>query len=115
MPQSWERSGTPLAAGDRCTTASPRCTAPELGRQLADSRAKLLLTAPPFLDVARQAAAQAGNCEVLVLGRAAGDAAMSARPSSPVLLDAASPISEQLGAAFSPGGRRRAPEHRRAG
>ncbi len=62
-----------LAAGGRCTTANPRYTARELGRQLADSRAKLLLTAPPFLDVARQAAAQAGNCVVFVLGEAAGD------------------------------------------
>ena len=61
-----------VAAGGRCTTANPRYTARELGRQLADSRAKLLLTAPPFLDVARQAAAQAGNCEVFVLGEAAG-------------------------------------------
>ena len=60
------------AAGGRCTTANPRYTARELGRQLADSRAKLLLTAPPFLDVARQAAAQAGNCEVFALGEAAG-------------------------------------------
>ena len=61
-----------VAAGGRCTTANPRYTARELGRQLADSRAKLLLTAPPFLDVARQAAAQAGHCEVFVLGRAVG-------------------------------------------
>ncbi len=61
-----------VAAGGRCTTANPRYTARELGRQLADSRAKLLLTAPPFLDVARQAAAQAGNCEVFVLGEAVG-------------------------------------------
>jgi acyl-CoA synthetase (AMP-forming)/AMP-acid ligase II len=61
-----------VAAGGRCTTANPRYTARELGRQLADSRAKLLLTAPPFLDVARQAAAQAGHCEVFVLGEAAG-------------------------------------------
>ena len=60
-----------VAAGGRCTTANPRYTARELGRQLADSRAKLLLTAPPFLDVARQAA-QAGTCEVFALGEAAG-------------------------------------------
>ena len=60
-----------VAAGGRCTTANPRYTARELGRQLADSRAELLLTAPPFLAVARQAAAQAGDCEVFVLGEAA--------------------------------------------
>jgi len=61
-----------VAAGGRCTTANPRYTARELGLQLADSRANLLLTALPFLDVARQAAAQAGNCEVFVFGEAAG-------------------------------------------
>ena len=60
-----------VAAGGRCTTANPRYTARELGRQLADSRAKLLLTSPPFLDVARKATAQAGDCEVFVLGEAA--------------------------------------------
>ncbi len=60
-----------VAAGGRCTRANPRYTARELGRQLVDSRAKLLLTVPPFLDVARQAAAQAGDCEVFVLGEAA--------------------------------------------
>ena len=61
-----------VAAGGRCTTANPRYTARELGRQLADSRAKLLLTTPPSLDIARQAAAQAGDREVFVLGEAAG-------------------------------------------
>jgi acyl-CoA synthetase (AMP-forming)/AMP-acid ligase II len=59
-----------VAAGGRCTTANPRHTARELGRQLADSRAKLLLTAPSLLGVARQAAAQAGHCAVFVLGEA---------------------------------------------
>ena len=66
-----------VAAGGRCTTANPRYTARELGRQLADSRAKLLLTGPPFLDVARQAAAQAGDCEVFVLGEAADASSFS--------------------------------------
>ena len=65
------------AAGGRCTTANPRYTVRELGYQLADSRAKLLLTVPPFLDVARQAAAQAGGCEVFVLGEATGAASFS--------------------------------------
>ena len=59
------------AAGGSCTTANPRYTARELGYQLADSRATLLLTAPQLLNVARQAAAQAGDCEVFVLGQAA--------------------------------------------
>ena len=60
-----------VAAGGSCTTANPRYTARELGCQLADSRAELLLTMPPSLDVAREAAAQAGDCEVFVLGEAA--------------------------------------------
>ena len=66
-----------VAAGGRCTTANPRYTARELGYQLADSRATLLLTVPSFLDVARQAAAQAGDCEVFVLGQATGAASFS--------------------------------------
>ena len=67
-----------VAAGGRCTRANPRYTARELGRQLVDSRAKLLLTVPPFLDVARQAAAQAGDCEVFVLAPATSPSAASA-------------------------------------
>ncbi len=61
-----------VAAGGRCTTANPLYTARELGHQLADSGASMLLTAPPFLKQAREAAKQVGNCEVFVLGEAAG-------------------------------------------
>ena len=61
-----------VAAGGRCTTANPLFTERELGRQLADSRARLLLTMPPFLDVARRAAARVGDGQVFVLGEAAG-------------------------------------------
>lgn len=60
-----------IAAGGRCTTANPLCTARELGHQLADTDAKMLLTAPRFLAVAREAAAATG-CEVFVLGKAEG-------------------------------------------
>jgi acyl-CoA synthetase (AMP-forming)/AMP-acid ligase II len=66
-----------LAAGGRCTTANPLSTAGELSRQLADSRARMLLTAPPFLDVAREAAAQAGSPELFVLGEADSGTAYS--------------------------------------
>jgi acyl-CoA synthetase (AMP-forming)/AMP-acid ligase II len=59
-----------LAAGGRCTTANPLFTAAELAKQLVDSRARMLLTAAPFLGAAREAAEQAGNCEVFVLGAA---------------------------------------------
>ena len=58
-----------VAAGGRCTTANPLYTARELGNQLADSHAGMLLTAPAFLDVALEAAKRAGGCEVFVLGQ----------------------------------------------
>ena len=57
-----------VAAGGRCTTANPLYTARELGKQLADSRAGMLLTVPAFLDAALEAAKRAGGCEVFVLG-----------------------------------------------
>jgi acyl-CoA synthetase (AMP-forming)/AMP-acid ligase II len=57
-----------VAAGGRCTTANPLYTARELGKQLADSHAGMLLTAPAFLHVALAAAKRAGGCEVFVLG-----------------------------------------------
>jgi acyl-CoA synthetase (AMP-forming)/AMP-acid ligase II len=65
-----------LAAGGRCTTANPLYTARELGFQLADAGASMLLTVAPFLEVAREAAAHAG-CEVFVLGEADGAASFS--------------------------------------
>ncbi len=60
-----------LAAGGRCTTVNPLYTARELGFQLADSGARMLLTVPAFLEAASAAAASAG-CEVFVLGDAPG-------------------------------------------
>jgi acyl-CoA synthetase (AMP-forming)/AMP-acid ligase II len=61
-----------VAAGGRCTTANPLYTARELGQQLADSRAGMLLTGPAFLEEACEAARQAGGCEVFVLGEVDG-------------------------------------------
>lgn len=58
-----------LAAGGRCTTANPLYTTRELARQLVETDARMLLTAPPFVEVAREAAAKAG-CELCVLGEA---------------------------------------------
>jgi acyl-CoA synthetase (AMP-forming)/AMP-acid ligase II len=55
------------------TTVNPLNTAEELARQLQDSGARLLITAPPMLDRARQAAAQASTVEeIIVLGEAEG-------------------------------------------
>ena len=64
-----------LAAGGTVTTANPLYTAGELAAQLADARPRVLVTIPPFEAVAREAAAQAGVEEVVVMGalaRAAG-------------------------------------------
>jgi acyl-CoA synthetase (AMP-forming)/AMP-acid ligase II len=62
-----------LRAGGRCTTANPLYTARELSHQLADADARMLLTAPAFLETALEAGAQTG-CEVFVLGDQSGGA-----------------------------------------
>ena len=60
------------SAGGSCTTANPLYTANELAHQLEDSGAGLLLTVPPFLEAAREAAERAGIAEVFVVGEAEG-------------------------------------------
>jgi acyl-CoA synthetase (AMP-forming)/AMP-acid ligase II len=64
-----------LAAGGTVTTANPLYTPGELATQLADARARILVTIPPFAATARDAAARAGVEEVVVLGESslAGD------------------------------------------
>ena len=57
-----------LTAGGVVTTLSPLATVQEAAFQLADTRARFLLTVAPFLDVARAAAAEAGVEQVYVLG-----------------------------------------------
>ena len=66
--------------GGTVTTANPLYTAAELASQLKDARARLLITVPPFLDKAKEAAAQAGIEEIYVFGAAAG-----ARPFSELM------------------------------
>jgi acyl-CoA synthetase (AMP-forming)/AMP-acid ligase II len=66
-----------VAAGGRCTTVNPLYTTGELSQQLVDSGARMLLTVPQFLDVAREAAKQAGTCEVFVLGESDGESSFS--------------------------------------
>ena len=56
------------AAGGAATTVNPLYTASELCHQLRDAGARFLLTVPPFLDAALEAAEDAGVEEVLVLG-----------------------------------------------
>ena len=54
------------------TTANPLYTADELAKQLRDSRARFLVTVPPFLDKAQEAAKKSGIEEVFVFGTAEG-------------------------------------------
>ena len=60
------------AAGGINTTISPLYTTDELTRQLSDAGARFLLTVPPFLDKALEAAGRSGVEEVFVLGQADG-------------------------------------------
>jgi acyl-CoA synthetase (AMP-forming)/AMP-acid ligase II len=72
------------SAGGKCTTVNPLYTAGELAHQLEDSGASILLTVPPFLDTAREAAREAGVDDVAVVGEAEG-----ATPFSDLLADPA--------------------------
>jgi acyl-CoA synthetase (AMP-forming)/AMP-acid ligase II len=54
------------------TTANPLYTADELAKQLADSRARFLVTTPAFLDKAQEAAKKSAVEEVFVFGTAGG-------------------------------------------
>ena len=66
--------------GGTVTTVNPLYTAGELANQLKDCRARLLITVAPFLDKAKEAAAQAGVEDIYVFGTAEG-----ARPFSEML------------------------------
>jgi acyl-CoA synthetase (AMP-forming)/AMP-acid ligase II len=61
-----------MAAGGVVSGANPLLTARELAGPLADAGASVLVTVPPFLEVARAAAETAGVGEVLVFGEAEG-------------------------------------------
>jgi acyl-CoA synthetase (AMP-forming)/AMP-acid ligase II len=61
-----------LLAGGTNTTINPLYTVEELSVQLNDAGAGYLLTVPPFLDKAVEAAGRSGVREVFVLGEAAG-------------------------------------------
>jgi acyl-CoA synthetase (AMP-forming)/AMP-acid ligase II len=60
------------AAGGINTTVSPLYTVEELVRQLTDAHARFLLTVPPFLAKALEAADRSGVEEVFVLGEGEG-------------------------------------------
>src|SRR5215216_3682057 len=61
-----------MSLGCVVTTANPLYTPTELAKQLVDSGARAIVTVPPFLDSARQAAAEANCREVYVFGEAPG-------------------------------------------
>ncbi len=54
------------------TTINPLYTVAELSQQLRDAGARFLVTAPPFLDKAKEAARECGVQEVFVFGEAPG-------------------------------------------
>jgi acyl-CoA synthetase (AMP-forming)/AMP-acid ligase II len=59
-------------AGGINTTINPLYTVDELANQLNDSKARFLVTVPPFLDKAKEAAAKSKVEEVFVMGEAPG-------------------------------------------
>ena len=73
------------------TTVNPLYTAGELAKQLKDSGARFLITVPPFLDKAKEAAAAAGVEEIYVFGTADG-----ARPFAELLEAPPSPPSVKI-------------------
>ena len=60
------------AAGAVNTTANPLYTARELTHQLHDAGARMLITVPPFLETASEAASEVGIDEIYVVGEAEG-------------------------------------------
>ncbi len=58
--------------GGVVTTVNPLYTPGEVAKQLKDSAARFVLTVPPFLATAREAAAQAKVDEIFVFGEAEG-------------------------------------------
>jgi acyl-CoA synthetase (AMP-forming)/AMP-acid ligase II len=77
------------ALGGINTTVNPLYTAAELATQLRDCRARFLITAPAFLDKAKEAAAAAGVEDLYVFGAAPGARSFSelldAPPSPPTV------------------------------
>jgi acyl-CoA synthetase (AMP-forming)/AMP-acid ligase II len=70
------------STGGMSTTVNPLYTENELAHQLTDSGARLLITVPPFLEAAREAARRARVEDVYVVGEADG-----AKPFSELLGD----------------------------
>ncbi len=95
-----------LRAGGTATTMNPLSTADELAHQLSDSEARFLLTIPPLLETARQAADRAGVEEVFVFGEAEGAtpfASLLASGGSPPDLDGLDPATALAALPYSSG------------
>jgi acyl-CoA synthetase (AMP-forming)/AMP-acid ligase II len=58
--------------GGVVTTLNPLCTAEEVAKQLADSRAKYLVASPALIERAREACIHLNQCELFVFGEAEG-------------------------------------------
>jgi acyl-CoA synthetase (AMP-forming)/AMP-acid ligase II len=74
------------SAGGINTTLNPTYTADEIAFQLNDSRARLLVTVPPLVGKAQEAAAKSKVEEIIVFGEAEG-----AVPFSSLLMDGPAP------------------------
>lgn len=76
----------PTLLGALSSTVNPIATAEEIAKQFADSKAKMIVTIPLFLDKCREAAALCGNPELVVLGEAEGATPFASliRPELPV-------------------------------
>ena len=72
-----------LRAGGAVSPASPLLTSGELAAQLRRTRARSVITVGPLAEVAREAAAQAGVDDVIVLGEPSFDALMAAAGAPP--------------------------------
>ena len=70
-------------AGGVVTTINPTYTEREIHHQLVDADARLLVTVPPFLDMARSACAGTSVEEVYVIGIADGEQSLTDLPGGP--------------------------------
>ena len=97
-----------LRAGAPVTTSHPLATPEELARQLTDSTARWIITAPPLAATARRAAELAGGIrEIFVTGPAEGHRSLDdlgrSAPTEPPPLPAIDPASDLVALPYSCG------------
>jgi acyl-CoA synthetase (AMP-forming)/AMP-acid ligase II len=71
------------SAGGVITTINSLYTADEIAYQLKDSGARFLVTVPPFMDRAADAAGRTGIEEIFVVGEAPGTSSCCPTPAAP--------------------------------